>query len=138
MGLINSLFGRKPDYLSAVDKSEKALRPQVRKLLVLDPNSDKGMKKLNSEAKLCFLHGFITFYSLKYHLKKSEYKLTVTLRVFSNLFGKKAAEEMIQTLQIAMRDKSNMLYLTEGGNAAKHYEKDRLQLVSAFLGDTSD
>ena len=138
MGLISSLFGRKPDYLSAVKKAESALRPQVSKLLVIDSNTDKGMKKLNSEAKLCLLHGFIAFFSQKHHLKKPEYKLTATLRVFSNLFGKKAAEEMIQTLQIAMRDKRNMIYLHEGNNAAKHFEKDGLQLVSAFLGDTND
>lgn len=135
MGIIDSLFGRKPDYLSAVGKAENALRPQVRKLLILDTNSDKGIKKLTLAPTLCLLHGFITFYSLKYHLKKAEHKLTVTLRVFNNLFGKKAAEEMIDALQIAMRDKSNVLYLSEGGNAAKYYEKEGLKLVSAFLGE---
>jgi len=138
MGIIGTLLRRTPDYQTAVEKAEAALRPQVRKLLVIviDPNSEKGMDKLNSEGTLCLLHGFITFYSQKYHLKKPEHKLAATLRVFTNLFGEKASTKMIQTLQTAMRDQANWNYLTEGENAAKYFEKDGLQLVAAFLGDT--
>ena len=135
MGLFSSLFGGAPDFESAVKNAESALRPQVNKLLILDSGSEKGMEKLNSAGTLCLLHGFISFYSQKYKLKNPEEKLAATLRVFSNLFGEQAGGKMIQTLQSVMRVQQNWMYLSEGENAAKYYEKDGMHLVAAFLGE---
>jgi hypothetical protein len=114
-------FVAHPDYGSAVDQAERALRSQV-DALQARVTSGEDVPCAGDGPILCGLHGFVSHYAARNHIRSPDAQLEVTAEVLIGLFGEQAGSRMTEGLEALASDPSASDWIRAGQTMAGAFE----------------
>lgn len=132
MGMFG-LFSGKEKISSAVSDSHRAISPQLKAARAKYSAPQAFEDSLGSSSVLLFIHGFVNYFAMKHGLRRPEYVWAVNVQTFEQVFGKPLGNKLILGLQRSLEEADTPRWVEEGETAARHFDKENMQLLAAFL-----
>lgn len=132
MGLL-SWFSNQDRIPEAVAEATAAITPQLSNARKKYKSDRTFEDSLLSNGTVLLVHGFIVHFVDKKKIRGPHLIWAANVLTFEQSFGRKLGSEMVLLLQKALHDSDAALWIKEGRNAARDFDRDGLPLLAAFL-----
>ena len=132
MGLFGLLSG-KNKLPVIVQESAAGMKPQIEAAREFYSSSAAFEAQLASEGTAAFLHGFVLLFAAKHGVKAPELLWAATVHTFDQVFGNRLSSSIVTSLQRTLREGTADHWINEGAGAARYFDSEQLDLLTAFL-----